>query len=67
MFLLFVTSIVTLKEETFAVQENRKIFTFRGNKLSRIRLMKNFAGVNFRGESLSKDFTGIKKGEKLNL
>ena len=26
--------------------------------------MKNFAGINFRGEPLSKDFTGIKKGEK---
>ena len=26
----------TLKEETFAVQENREIFTFRGNKLSRM-------------------------------
>ena len=29
--------------------------------------MKIFAGINFRGEPLSKDFTGIKKGENLNL
>ena len=29
--------------------------------------MKNFAGINFRGEPLSKDFPGIKKGENLNL
>ena len=29
--------------------------------------MKTFAGINFRGEPLSKDFTGIKKGENLNL
>ena len=29
--------------------------------------MKNFAGINFCGEPLSKDFTGIKKSENLNL
>ena len=29
--------------------------------------MKNFAGINFRGEPLSNNFTGIKKGENLNL
>ena len=29
--------------------------------------MKNFEGINFRGEPLSKDFTGIKNGENLNL
>ena len=29
--------------------------------------MKNFAVINFRGEPLSKDFTGIKKGENRNL
>ena len=29
--------------------------------------MKHFAGINFRGEPLSKDFTGIKKDEILNL
>ena len=28
--------------------------------------MKHFAGINFRGEPLSKDFTEIKKGENLN-
>ena len=44
MFLLFVTSIVTLKEETFAVQENREIFTFRGNKLSRMTSYEKFRG-----------------------
>ena len=27
----------------------------------------HFAGINFRGEALSKDFTGIKKGKNLNL
>ena len=58
----------TLKEETF-----------RGKKLSRFRktakylhfagitfAMKsyeNFAGINFRGEPFSKDFTGIKKAK----
>ena len=29
--------------------------------------MKNFAGINFRGEPFSKDLTGIKKGENLYL
>ena len=29
--------------------------------------MKNFAGINFRGDPLSKEFTEIKKGENLNL
>ena len=29
--------------------------------------MKNFAGINFHGEALSKDFTGIKKGEILKF
>ena len=29
--------------------------------------MKNFAGINFSGEPVSKDFPGIKKGEILNL
>ena len=56
------TIMTTLKEETFAVQENREIFTFRGNKLSRMTSYKIFCG-----EPLSKDFTGIKKGENLNL
>ena len=32
---------------------------FSGNKLS--------PGINFCGEPLSEDFTGIKKGENLNL
>ena len=49
----------TLKEETF---------TFRGNKLSRMTSYEKFrAGINFRGQPLSKDFTGIKKGENINL
>ena len=34
----------TLKEETFAVQKNRKIFTFRGNKLSRMKSYETFRG-----------------------
>ena len=34
----------TLKEETFAVQENREIFTFRGNKLSRMTSYEKFRG-----------------------
>ena len=29
--------------------------------------MKDFAGINFRGEPLSKNFTGIKEGQNLNL
>ena len=33
-----------LKEETFAVQENRKIFSFRGNKLSRMTSYEKFRG-----------------------
>ena len=52
------------REETFAVPANRKIFTFRGQKLSRMScVMKNFAGINFHGEPLSKDFTAIKKAK----
>ena len=43
------------REETFAVQKNREIFTFRGNKLSRMTSYEKF-----RGEPLSKDFPGIK-------
>ena len=34
----------TLKEETFAVQKNREIFTFRGNKLSRMTSFEKFRG-----------------------
>ena len=39
----------TLKEETFAVQENLEIFTFRGNKLSR-----KMSYEKFRGNKLSR-------------
>ena len=36
--------VCTLKEETFAVQKNREIFTFRGNKLSRMKSYETFRG-----------------------
>ena len=36
--------LLLLKEETFAVQENREIFTFRGNKLSRMTSYEKFGG-----------------------
>ena len=49
-------------EKLLLKEETCEIFTFRRNKLSRMKnLMKNFAGINFHGEPLSKDFTGIKK------
>ena len=35
---------ISLKEKTFAVQENREIFTFRGNKLSRMTSYEKFRG-----------------------
>ena len=34
----------TLKEETFAVQENREIFTFRWNRLSWMTSYEKFRG-----------------------
>ena len=40
----FYFKIYTLKEETFAVPENRKIFTFRRNKLSRMTSYERFRG-----------------------
>ena len=34
----------TLKEETFAVQANHEIFTFRGSKLSRMTSYEKYLG-----------------------
>ena len=36
----------TLEEETFAVQPNRKIFTFCGNKLLRFIEIEKNCGIN---------------------
>ena len=41
----------TLKEETFAVPENREIFTYRGNKLSRMTSYERFHGNKKRRKS----------------
>ena len=57
----------TLKEETFAVQENREIFTFRGNKLSRMTSYEKFRGNKLSRWTTFKRFHGNKKGENLNL
>ena len=53
-----------LKEETFAVQENRKIFTFRGNKLSRMTSYEKFCGNKLSRWTIFKRFNGNKKRRK---
>ena len=56
--------IITLKEETFAVQENREIFTFRGNKLSRMTSYEKFRRKKLSRWTTFKIFHGNKKRRK---
>ena len=54
----------TLKEDTFAVQKNREIFTFRGNKLSRMKSYEKFRGNKLSRWTTFKRFPGNKKRPK---
>ena len=56
--------IYTLKEETFAIQKNREIFTFRGNKLSRMTSYEKFRGNKLSRWTTFKRFPGNKKRRK---
>ena len=62
-----ITVWITLKEETFALQKNREIFTFRGNKLSRMKSYEKFRGNKLSWWTTFKRFYGNKKVEILNL
>ena len=53
-----------MREETFAVQENREIFTFRGNKLSRMTSYEKFRGNKLSRWTTFKRFHGNKKRRK---
>ena len=52
------------REETFAVQKNREIFTFCGNKLSRMTSYEKFRGNKLSRWTTFKRFPGNKKRRK---